>query len=78
MKYLTHSFLLSACMLFMSVQAYAGSLFGFAPLDPDTTALMAQGSGKNGYAEAAITLDPASNPAVAALKGRKSPVCAAT
>lgn len=71
MKYLPHSFLLYACMLFMSVQAYAGSLFGFAPLDPDTTALMAQGSGKNGYAEAAITLDPASNPAVAALKGAK-------
>lgn len=58
-------------MLFMSVQAYAGTYFGFAPLDPDSTVLTAQGSGKNGYAEAAISLDPASNPVVAALKGAR-------
>lgn len=55
----------------MSVRAFADCTYGYAPLNPEQTTLSAQGSGRNGYAEAAITLDPATNPAVAALKGVK-------
>ena len=45
--------------------------FGFAPLDPDYDSVTAQGTGKNAYAEASVTLDPAANVAVARLKGKK-------
>ncbi len=65
------SLLLAACALTMSVEANAEAYFGFAPLDPSPETTTAQGGGKNGYAEAAITLDPVSNPVVGALKGKK-------
>lgn len=62
---------IAVCALSMSAQAYADSYFGFAPLDPDFEMTSALGAGKNGYAEAAIALDPVNNPVVAALKGAK-------
>lgn len=65
------SLLLATCAFAMSVQADAEAYFGFAPLDPAPETTTAQGGGKNGYAEAAITLDPVSNPVVGALKGKK-------
>ncbi|MDE5796328.1 MAG: hypothetical protein K2H75_04400, partial [Muribaculaceae bacterium] len=65
------SLLLVACTFAISVQADAEAYFGFAPLDPAPENTTAQGGGKNGYAEAAITLDPVSNPVVGTLKGKK-------
>ncbi len=64
------TFLLSLSLL-ISANLYAESYFGFAPLDPDPELTTAQGSGKNGFAEAAITLDPVSNGVVRALKGSR-------
>ncbi len=63
--------LFATIFLSVSVEAAGEVYFGFAPLDYDPEATMAQGSGKNGYAEAAITLDPQTNPVVAALRGKK-------
>ncbi|MDE5871122.1 MAG: hypothetical protein K2H22_04135 [Muribaculaceae bacterium] len=61
----------AAVSLSVSGEAAGEVYFGFAPLDPDPETIVAQGSGKNGYSEAAITLDPQANPVVAALKGKK-------
>lgn len=63
--------LFGAAMLCAAPSLFAESYFGFAPLDPLPESTSAQGSGKNGYAEAAITIDPATNPAAAALNGKK-------
>lgn len=61
----------ASVFLSASGEAAGEVYFGFAPLDYDPEMSTAQGSGKNGYAEAAITLDPQTNPVVAALKGKK-------
>lgn len=63
--------LASVCILSVGVQARAEAYFGFAPLNPDPENTSALGSGKNGYTEAAIAIDPSTNPAAAALKGAK-------
>lgn len=65
------SLLLAALFLSVSGEAAGEVYFGYAPLDFNPEATMAQGSGKNGYAEAAITLDPQTNPVVASLTGKK-------
>lgn len=64
-------FMTMACALLAGAYAHAESYFGYAPLNPPEEETSAQGSGKNAYAEAAITLDPTSNPVVASLKGAK-------
>lgn len=51
--------------------AFSEVYYGYSPLDPDYSGTTAQGSGKNGYAEAAIALDPSANPVAAHLKGKK-------
>lgn len=67
----TQVLLLAVGTFSVSMQAEAEAYFGFAPFDSPTDATTAQGSGKNGYAEAAITLDPTANAVVEALKGKK-------
>ncbi|MDE7080665.1 MAG: hypothetical protein K2O78_03315 [Muribaculaceae bacterium] len=62
---------LSALIALPAHSALADTYLGFAPLEADTQLITAQGSGKNGYAEAAIMLDPATNPVVKGMQGKK-------
>lgn len=60
-------------MAFIAVPAAAEeiSTYGYCPLSYPSEKLSAQGTGKNGYIETAICLDPVSDPVFASLKGHK-------
>ena len=64
-------FLTLALTAFAVFQANADTYFGYAPLNPPSAEIAAQGTGKNNFIEAAICLDPATDPTVARLKGVK-------
>ncbi len=68
---LIHTLILTACALISGAQAKGEAYFGYAPLNPDPENTSALGSGKNGYTEAAITLDPQTNPVAEALRGTR-------
>lgn len=50
--------LATAALALPALGAVADSYYGYAPIDPDPATLTAQGSGNNGYAEAAIEPRP--------------------
>ena len=65
------SLLLLYCTVLCGAQAQDFPRYGYAPETCDSTDMVFQGIGENGFVSAYICLDPALDPAMARLKGHQ-------